>query len=406
MSLLSCQRKTALPAEGTSASSTDHSVTSANGKEPIVPEISVSRYAAMMNNERKEVITKIDSLCISVAEVDPDWAFTHHAMITVFQDVFYAMWSSGRIHEDDCGQRILYATSRDGVNWGEPIPLIDSLQGQYSEEVLTAGGFYVNGDTLVAYAFVYEYQKQALSAENCRPMEGSTAFSNFRTLYMTTTDGTNWSEPDKLPLSDFAINTPPITLQSGRLLMCAMNTFAYTDYADGINGWKKVGISQADLEKVQAVSGILCEAACFQTPEGIINMLFRNLGDSFVYCAQSYDDGETFTKPYRTNITNDNSKFCVGILPDGQYYYIGNTYPESGRNPLVICLSTDGCDFSRQFVLRDEVYQRQYDGFAKGGTYGYPQAIVEGEYLYVIYTKQKECVEITRIALSDLTVKN
>jgi hypothetical protein len=38
----------------------------------------------------------------------------------------------------------------------------------------------------------------------------------------------------------------------------------------------------------------------------------------------------------------------------------------------------------------------------KGGQYGYPHTMVDGGYLYVIVSRQKEAIEIIRFAISQL----
>jgi len=38
----------------------------------------------------------------------------------------------------------------------------------------------------------------------------------------------------------------------------------------------------------------------------------------------------------------------------------------------------------------------------KLGMYGYPHTLIRNGYLYVIYSKRKEGIEVTRVALSEL----
>ena len=122
----------------------------------------------------------------------------------------------------------------------------------------------------------------------------------------------------------------------------------------------------------------------------------------YLWCSESYDDGVTWTEPYPTNFTDCWSKFQFGRLPDGRFFYLGNPVPDSGRNPLVLSLSENGTDFSDWYLLQTEGYRQQFPGLYKSGVYGYPHGIIEGDYMYVIYSKHKEAIDVMRIALSDL----
>jgi len=56
---------------------------------------------------------------VQVYRADSDSGrYSHHSHLTAYHDTFYAMWSNHPDGEDGPGQRVLYATSRDGVEWG------------------------------------------------------------------------------------------------------------------------------------------------------------------------------------------------------------------------------------------------------------------------------------------------
>lgn len=88
-------------------------------------------------------------------------------------------------------------------------------------------------------------------------------------------------------------------------------------------------------------------------------------------------------------------------MPDGRFYYVGNPIG-GGRTPLALSLSCDGVRFDQHFILGDTHYERRKAGRHKGGEYGYPHSIIHEGYLYVIVSRQKEAVEILRVALADL----
>ena len=73
-----------------------------------------------------------------------------------------------------------------------------------------------------------------------------------------------------------------------------------------------------------------------------------------------------------------------------------------GRTPLALSLSSDGVRFDQHFILGDESYTQRKPGRYKGGEYGYPHTLLHDGHLYVIVSRQKEAVQVLRVALSEL----
>lgn len=125
------------------------------------------------------------------------------------------------------------------------------------------------------------------------------------------------------------------------------------------------------------------------------------------YAAFSLDGGKTWTPPTLTNFPDTGSRANSGRLPNGQYYVINNPLPmsarEGGRSLLAISLSLDGLNFDRMAVIRFVAPPTRYPGKAKGGGgYQYPHSVVVGENLWVIYSINKEDMEVARIPLAEL----
>ncbi len=124
------------------------------------------------------------------------------------------------------------------------------------------------------------------------------------------------------------------------------------------------------------------------------------------YATFSFDNGKTWTTPTRTSFPDSCARSNAGRLPDGQYYVINNLLPMSpkkgGRSMLAISLSRDGLEFDRSAVLRFVAPGLRYEGKAKSVGYQYPHSIVIGKYLWVIYSVNKEDIEVARILLSEL----
>ena len=345
-----------------------------------------------------------------------EWAYSHHQSITFYRGRFYAIWSNGRLNEDDPGQRVLIASTEDFSHWTAPEPLIGPLQGQHSELVLTAAGFHQHEGALIAYFGQYEYSAEAIR----NGIKGGRDHQDTRLWAMRTTDGRAWSAPLDMHMP-IVPNHGPQPTKSGRLIISGNIAFPYTDDSSGLAGWRMTGIYPEDMAatifddseafwKVQARMGWpagLCEGSFFQTEDGVLHMLLRTTGPGYVgklWATESRDDGTTWSPPVETAFTDNNTKFHFGRLSDGRLYYVGCPDPEprGARNPLVLSLSEDGMRFDRHFVLADEEYVQRWPGQAKGGLYGYPHTMIHDGYLYVIVSLRKEAVAVLRVGLSNL----
>jgi predicted neuraminidase len=332
---------------------------------------------------------------------ESEWTYSHHASITVFKDHFYAIWSNSRTDEDAPGQRVLLSTAADFAHWSQPRALVDSVTDENgSERVLTAAGFHQHGATLVAYFGNYGPHKETT-----------------RLQAVVTTDGRTWSTVREvgIPVNP---NHPPQRTASGRLILCGNISFAYTDSPGGLEGWQMSGMYPPDMAatikddpasfwevaKRQGWPTALCEGSFFQTDDGTLHMLLRGTGEQHrfrLWLVESRDDGATWSAPVETGFSNTDAKFHCGRLPDGRFYYVGNPIG-AGRTPLILSLSADGTTFNQHYILGETPYAQQRPGRWKGGEYGYPHSLVHEGFVYVIVSRQKEAVEVLRVALSEL----
>jgi hypothetical protein len=362
-----------------------------------VTAASAEEAAEKVNNRAGGTVLKLESSTGSVYIPEEGWGYAHHPHIQFFKGRFYATFSQGKENEDDCGQRIMVASSEDGLNWSEPVPLVDSVQGKDSQLVLVNAGLYTDGERLVAYYGSYEYRADTLRGPNLRPLEDAHRI-DYAMHYVLTGDGSAWQEPVDMSIP-FGCNYGPLPLRSGRLLMCGGTTYPYTDDPAGLDGYQTGRIDGEDARNRGAAT--ITEGSFFQTDDGVIHMMLRSNTD-YLWCAESRDDGATWSDAYPTNFTDCKTKFQFGRLPDGRFFYVGSPIPGSGRNPLMLCLSDNGADFSSQYILRNEPYKQQIEGLYKGGVYGYPSVTLTDDAMYIIYSKHKEAIEVTKIDLSAL----
>ncbi len=330
-----------------------------------------------------------------------EWTYSHHPSLTFFQGRYYAIWSNGRESEDEPGQRVLLSTSADFRTWTKPRPLVDSvIDAQGIERVLTAAGFHQHDGTLVAYLANYGPNKETTHLQA-----------------VTTTDGERWS-----PVRDIGLpicpNQGPQRTSTGRLIIAGNTAFPYTDDPSGLSGWRMAGIyptevgpkfkddpsTFSEVAMRQGWPSALCEGSFFETDRGVLHMQLRNVSRAFLgrlWTTESRDNGTTWSPPALTAFSDWNTKFHFGRLPDGRFYHVGCPLAGS-RIPLVLHLSRDGVNFDRHFILGDTPYERLKAGGHKGGEYGYPHTLVHDGHLHIIVSRQKEAVQVLRMALTEL----
>ncbi|MHC9044604.1 exo-alpha-sialidase [Microbacterium saperdae] len=331
---------------------------------------------------------------------DADDKFNHGTVLLPFRGRLYAQWQSSALDEDAPETVVKYSVSDDGNTWSTP----EALTAPRTDGYTSNGGWWTDGETLVAYLNVWPAALQ--------PRGGYTE-------YVTSTDGENWSAPQRVtdengePV-DGIIEQDVKALPSGRVLTAfhvqpglQVKPY-YTDDPLGVTGWTQGEFdNQAYLPDEMSRE---LEPSWHVRQDGSIVMTFRDQGGSsmFKLASVSEDDGETWSDSVVTNVPDSRTKQSAGNLPDGTAYLVGSLTGTKTRYPLVIVLSADGQTFDDGYVLRDadDLQPRRYEGKSKNLGYSYQKSVVWGDYLYVSYGTNKEDVEFTRIPVGDLTQRD
>jgi len=326
------------------------------------------------------------------------WYYNHIPFMTKFKDRFYVFYNSAPTNEEDCGQRIMLATSEDGERWDTEV-LVNSMAGKHSELVLNGRGCYVHNGTLTFFFQAYEYAADTLrkdaDGKPLRPLAENATGQTLGVFALETTDGEHWTEPVNLGYIAGG-NASPDRLQSGALLWAGHSSVACGKESDLTGGWQNVMLS---LDPNTEPTPDSYESDFFQLSDGTV-LLFSRTGDDVMLGAASFDDGATWTSLYRTRLPDYNARFRFGRLPDGRYYYLGNRSAE--RRELVLMTSRDGVRFDTCYELLTGNYDLQKEGLYKGGVFGYPEVLIDGDYMYVVYSLKKESMEILRIPMTAL----
>jgi len=376
---------------------------------PVKPPFSVEEAAEKFTNQDYQA-EKIPVEYVRVAPYDPDYAFTHQQGMAMFKGKMYIIFSHGYAHEDFPGQEMVVVSSDNFYDWSEPKVIGPCHQGTYDKTTVITGCLYSTDETLFAYYAEHDWCAAKFDEKGGFSHDNTSEGTKSRILMTCTQDGESWSEP--VPAAGFPHESPRQTLTGEWLASWGSGMlFSDEEIPNGKN-WTVVGLTEEQRQKGYAQgAAMLGECSWYQMDDGVINMVLRNdmkLDGKQIFNAmlsQSYDGGRTWTDPYRAkNFRIDWQMVNFGRLPDGRFYFVSTTAinREHGRYPLVLLLSDDGYTFTRGYTLRDELHDLQQEGWSKGGEYGYPEVLIDNEYMYVVCSRLKEVVELTRIKLSDI----
>lgn len=353
----------------------------------------------------RETLQTVKTQDVAVFTAREGRAFAHHSFACRFRGRYYVMWSSGVRNEDDVGQSVMIARSEDFFSWD----ILTELKAEEKNAVLTSCGFYVRDDALVAYAGSFCYKSEALADARRNFAAGDRGHKNTRLYAFVSADGVHFGKAQPLGLK-VVPNFPPKELD-GKLFMCGNYTISVSEQKDGLHGFclhSVYGGGQDCTDDSEAFHAAadeakmpshVCECDLIER-DGRYTALFRNQngGVANVLYASESEDGVRWEKPVPTMFSNYTSKFSVGRLPDGRYYYVGNPL-RGNREPLVLSLSENGTDFTRHYLLREGDPPLRFAGFAKSGRFAYPCTFADEKYLYVSYTQNKEDVHLLRLEL-------
>jgi hypothetical protein len=175
----------------------------------------------------------------------------------------------------------------------------------------------------------------------------------------------------------------------------------------------------------------------FRLKDGTLVRFWRDYGDARrkhwvwrLYVSFSRDSGANWSVPERTSIPSNSTRISVGTLPDGRVYLIHNPYTNGddfwqgadrdllasaspvenmgsgfggSRKVLTLSLSEDGKNFTRAWTVRTLETPPRIAGHSKRHyDVANPAATVVGDTLYIVYSLNKEDIELCAVYLPDL----
>ncbi|TDU81722.1 BNR repeat protein [Prosthecobacter fusiformis] len=314
------------------------------------------------------------------------WQFNLHSYIAHHEGKFWATWSSGRVDEDSSNQFIRYATSKDGLKWSDSGVVAGDPDGEVGPLRWLASGLYVEDGKLYALGCLNEGSDK----------KGKIWAEAKLVRLQWTKDG--WKD-----LGVFADNCmvyfPPMKV-AGRDFFVWRDERAHFFTARSLPGkaqWevKKHPNFPPDYR--------MSETSSYADADGTLHLIIRDQAKTRrLYHSLSFDNGDTWTLPVKTNYPDAVSKNMAGRLSNGLYYLINNPM-ETGRDPLSISVSRDGWTFGSPKNLRVGSPARRYPGGAKNDhSFQYSHAIEHDGKLWVIYATNKEDIEVSAFDIEAL----
>ncbi len=326
------------------------------------------------------------------------WAYSHHQALTKFGDKYVASWSNGFLHEDYVGQEVHYAWSADGEKWSDPAVLVHTPAE--SNLVQTNSGLFAgNGKVYIYVGVAHDFGR-----DKAPPGMYSLTPQRIRLDVYVTSDLKTWTRHENICDNIYLVEGPRPT-REGKLLCCG---FDLTDMHAIVLIWDDPNHPEHPPRRVHippSPEGIHPEEGTwYQTDDGRIWMYQRDnkcscrLGLTF-----SDDGGESWSDLVRTDFPNTTSRAFAGRLNDGRYYLVGNNYDVLlDRRRLLLALSDDGYVFNRQYTLIEGPTTRRINGRHKEDGYHYPNCFADGDKLFVIYSVNKEDIEVGMVDTSKI----
>lgn len=318
-----------------------------------------------------------------------EWHFNLHSYLIYCDGKFWATWSAGPLGEASLGQHVRYATSEDGHNWSESGVLAPDPDGPEGKARWINRGIFVQDGRLTALAAYVEGTPRDLPAGDLK--WAATKLMRF------VWKGGEW-KPLGVYVDDCVSNYPPRMLD-GRWFMTCRDSYRRTSIA-----WA----APADnldwhIERLPGSTGEhYSEPTWYEATDGTVHLILRDATKSKrLLRSVSRDRGRTWPKPRKTNYPDATSKIFTGVLSNGWRYLINNPNTK-GRDPLAISFSETGWAFSRPVALRKNAPDMRLPEEGKGNrSFQYPHAMERDGSLWVIYSTNKEDIEVSEFKLAD-----
>ena len=323
-----------------------------------------------------------------ISDVNQERGVNQHNYLVDYDGKFWAMWSDGPGIEDQVGQRVKYATSRDGLKWSTPKYLTPEPSGSGKDSEFygkrtdkgfryISRGFWVRNGELLALASLDEAKEFFGKSLELRAFRLNKKDERWEDIGVVFDNTINNFAPEKLPTGEWMMSRRPYDYTTAGVHFLIGGDKKLTE-------WRSFPVFGTSAELAAE------EPNWWLLPDKNAMALFRdNKKSGYIYRSFSSDNGRTWSTPVKTDFPDARSKFSGLRLKDGRYVLVSNPNPIK-RDPLTISISKDGMVFDKMFYL---VGGRHVD---------YPHVIEHKGYLLVAFAGGKRSVEVMKIKFSDL----
>ncbi len=316
---------------------------------------------------------------------DKNGSYNHHNQLVKFRGSYYFAWSNGIRNEEDGGQRVLMASSPNGIHWSEPWVVLSPQAGESLAH--NCVGLYVQDDALFAVIMTEDTVHDETVTGMRRIKPDSHVVRIYRSINTTDWDAV-FTFGDRVK---WLFEAPRLT-KEGRLL-CVCNT---VKEGPAVLLWPGADITRMPdfifVPEPEGASFPYGESTWYQLDSGRIMVFWRDEGASCqLYVNWSDDGGRTFSVPVLSDIPDSMSRVYAGRLSDGRYYLCGNAIANLlDRSPLMLLLSDSGTVFNKVYMVNDGVSVMRLKGMLKVNGNQYPCCLTDGSTLLIAYDQNKE----------------
>ena len=281
--------------------------------------------------------------------------------------------------------QVRWSWSKDGARWAP----IQTLAAPTIDKPRINGGFYADNHQVVAYVGTNHRSVEAyVSTDGLRWEDCGPVFTDGGEFVLTE------SFRPTLKRNMLAMGFRP----GAKAVSVRFTTNAPLGPAEVLDiPWPDEGLHGRRME----------ETTWYQTDDGRIWIFNRDGGlwpkgagtaAMRLWLGWSDDEARTWHVPVLTDFPDCSAEPFAGRCPNGSFFLINNPNRKPmDRRRMALSVSRDGRIFNRMFILADEPTENKYNGMEPG--YQYPHGLVDGNRLLVVYSVNKEDVEVGIIAL-------
>ena len=253
-------------------------------------------------------LPKIPSQHAIVSDVRKQHGVNQHNYLTFYNGQYWAMWSDGPGVEDQAGQRVSYATSKDGLSWSKPKYMTPEPPGSGKDSEYY-GTRSPKGFRWISRGF-WQRDGELLALASLDESAGFFGPSLELRAFRWDNQKDAWVE-HALVHKNAINNFPPKKIPTGEWMM-SRRPYDYTKRGVEFLAGGVAAIDQWEAFPVLGSSEELAaeEPYWWVLPDGRLTALFRdNHARGYLYRSFSHDNGRSWSRPVRTDFPDARSKF-------------------------------------------------------------------------------------------------